>query len=87
MPLSGFVQRDLANYLLANSYYEQKRYIEAGRAYQEMRDRLSGQLANSPEKYPGQRKYLDLANAAATGCAVQEARQQAKSQGKGQASR
>jgi tetratricopeptide (TPR) repeat protein len=75
-PKIGSVHRDMATYLLATSYYEQRRWEEAAQVYQQMQRRLSTRLRN-PEEYPDQRKYLELANTGLDWCAARRAEQEA----------
>jgi hypothetical protein len=79
----GFAQRDVANYLMAASYYEEHRYAEAAQVYQQMQQRLTAQLATSSPQYPNQQEYLDLANSGRARCAARQSEQAAQDPSKG----
>jgi tetratricopeptide (TPR) repeat protein len=67
----GPVRRDIATHMLAASFYEDQRYAEAVRVYQQLLKRVT---ANSTE-YPGQASYVGLANAGLSSCAARLAEQ------------
>ena len=67
----GLVQRDMAAYLLASSFYEDKRYAEAAEVYTQILTRVSA----TPEEYPGQAMYVGLANTGLGWCAARQAAQ------------
>jgi tetratricopeptide (TPR) repeat protein len=71
----GFVQRDMANFLLGNSYYEEGQYVVAAQVYSQMVVRISAQIATGSEEYSQQSSYLNLANASLTWCATQQLNQ------------
>ncbi|HTS19140.1 MAG TPA: hypothetical protein VMP11_16310 [Verrucomicrobiae bacterium] len=74
-------QRDVANYLMAVSYYEEHRYAEATQLYQQMQQRLTAQLATGSPQYSNQQQYLALANTGLSQCAARQAEQAAQTGG------
>jgi|ERR1700722_573640 len=78
----GFVQRDLANYLLANSFYEQRYYVLATQVYQGMYQRLNALISASAEEYPGQAQYINQLQARLNLCAARQAIAARQSQAK-----
>ena len=72
-------QRDIANYLLATSYYEEKRFVEAAQKYQRIRDRINEQVRTSSEQYSGQTKHLELAGTGLNWCGERQAERSATS--------
>jgi len=74
-PAASLRSRDLATYLLANSYYAQKRYADAAKVYQQLNTFLAPQSDGQPEEYPGQKAYLGLAATGLNWCAARQAEQ------------
>jgi len=64
----GLVQRDMANYLLGSSYYEQKLYSEAAQVLQRMHQRLSSRS----EEYRGQSVDIGLVDTELGWCAARQ---------------
>jgi tetratricopeptide (TPR) repeat protein len=79
-PHIGPEHQDLATYLLATSYYEEKRWEEAAQVYQGMQQRLMTRLSRNAEEYPGQANYLAVMNTGLEWCAARQAEAQAKGQ-------
>jgi TolA-binding protein len=69
------VQRDVATYLLATSFYEDGRYPEAAQVYQQMLGRINAQLSTNSAEYTGQSTYLDMANVGLRWCTERQAAQ------------
>jgi len=77
----GLINRDMATYEIANSYYQQNLYAAAAQIYQQLHDSINGR----PEAYPGQTKYLELATTGLNWSSAAQAKQAANNPAKGQA--
>jgi tetratricopeptide (TPR) repeat protein len=72
--------RDVATYLLGNSYYEEERWTEAADVYRQAYERLKQYLSQNPEQYRGQKMQLQALQTGLRWCMARQTETHVKGQ-------